>query len=105
VYLPMVDEFCEMPLIVAALAWLIPNARVAIRHVAKIYVILFIATYPLFGSSRYECGVSSPIILQYHYTLKKGGKSRAFFAGIALFTLKFAVFRAFKSSENLNNRI
>jgi hypothetical protein len=78
VYLPMVDEFCEMPLIVVAFAWLIPNARVAIRHAAKIHVNLFIAAYPLFDSSRYECGVTSTIALHYHYILKKGGKSRTF---------------------------
>jgi hypothetical protein len=72
VYLPMVDAFCEMPLIVVAFARLIPNARVAIRHAAKIHVALFIVTGPLFGFSRDECGVTSPTMQQYYYILKKG---------------------------------
>ena len=38
----MVDAFCEMPLIVVAFAWLIPNARIAIKYVNRIQVIFLI---------------------------------------------------------------
>ena len=40
----MVDEFCEMPLIVVALAWLIAMVRI-IRCATKIRVTIFII-YP-----------------------------------------------------------
>jgi hypothetical protein len=68
VYLPMVDAFCEMPLIVVASARLIPNARIAIRCAAKIHIIFFITTYPFV--SQKHCQSDKAALSLY---LEKGG--------------------------------